>query len=144
LNASSDAADWPMFRQNAARTGYQAIPMLHVTPSSLVALHETGNSNDVVFSVVLDGDCDEPINWTADENHPDIFLSSTSGTLTDTTNLTITIDRSGLVPGKNTLGTVLVTGMVAGQNVVNSPVSLPVTVYLVNQIHQAYLPSVTR
>ena len=142
-NAGSKA-DWPMFRQNAARTGYQTLPMLHVTPASLAALHEIGDSNDVVFSVVLAGDSSVPINWTANESHPDIFLSSTSGTLVDAANLTITIDRSGLVPGVNTLGSVLVTGTIDGQNVVNSPVSLPVTVYLVNQIHEAYLPSVTR
>lgn len=144
LNASSDAADWPMFRQNAARTGYQALPTLHISPSSLVTLHETGDGDDVVFSVVLACDSDEPINWTANESDPDITLSSASGMLMDTMNLTITIDRSGLVPGKNTLESVLVTGTIEGQNVVNSPVLLPVTVYLVDQIHQVFLPGISR
>lgn len=144
LPDAGSKADWPMFRQNAARTGRQALPMLHVTPASLVALHETGDSSDVVFSVVLAGDGSEPIDWTANESHPDIFLSSTSGILMDATNLTITIDRSGLVPGKNTLGSVLVTGTINGQDVVNSPASLPVTVYIVDRIHEAYLPAVIR
>ena len=133
-----------MFRYNAARTGYQTLPMLHVSPSSLVALHETGDGDDIVFSVVLACDSDEPINWTANENDPDITLSSASGTLMDTTNLTITIDRSGLVPGTNALESVLVTGTIEGQNVVNSPVSLPVTVYLVDNSYQVFLPGISR
>ncbi|MCB9422032.1 MAG: VCBS repeat-containing protein [Ardenticatenaceae bacterium] len=142
-NAGSKA-DWPMFRQNAERTGYQALPMLHIAPSSLVTLHETSNWDDVEFTVVLAGSGDETINWTANEDHPDINLSSTSGVLVDTTTLTITVDRSGLVPGVNSLGSVLVTGTINGQNVVNSPATVPVTIYLVDQVHSAYLPSISR
>ena len=144
LPNAGNKADWPMFRQNAARTGYPAMPMLHITPSSLVALHEIDDSSDVIFNVVLKCDSSEAINWAANENHPDITLSSTSGSLMDTTTLTISVDRSGLSPGKNTVGTVLITGTINGENVVNSPASLPVTIYLVDNIHQVFLPGITR
>lgn len=141
--AGSDA-DWPMFRYNAARTGYPVQPMMFVTPLAAIALHEVTSADDVVFTARLEGIGDKTITWTAVSSNPDITISPSGGTFVDETTFTITVDSSGLSLGKNAVGTVTITGTVNGQNVIYSPTLLSVTVHGVDQIFSTYLPVVQR
>jgi hypothetical protein len=144
LNSSSDAADWPMFKHDAARTGSLDQPTILISPLTLIDLHPISDNNDILFQINLRNNGKESIAWSAVRNDNDITLSSSGGTLVDSATILVNVDRSSLAPGINNVGSVTITGTVNGANVVNSPTSVPITVYLVNEVHEVYLPSTMR
>ena len=144
-NAGSEA-DWPMFRYDAARTGHPLQPMLHVLPTRLVKLHKISDPSDVSFTVTLKGTGadGETIQWSTSDNITDSALLPSGGVFTNETTFTVTVDRASLTPGLNNVGNITVTGTINGNNIVHSPTSASVTIYLVNEIFNEYLPITIR
>jgi hypothetical protein len=144
LPDAGSEADWPMFRQNAARTGTVERPSIQISPLNLTALHPISDGDDILFTVNLSNPGKEPIAWTAVRDGAHITLSSSGGTLVDVANVLVNVERSSLVAGENVVGNITITGTVNGANVVNSPTSIPITVYLVDEVNEVYLPGINR
>lgn len=141
-NASGEA-DWPMFRQNPARTGHPQESSLSVSPRNFNMLHAVDNPNDVELVVYLRGLGNTAVDWTTTAS-AGVTVSPANGQVGSTpTAVTITVDRSSLVPGANN-DTVTISGTVAGTPVANSPVEVSITVNLVDQVFGTYLPIILR
>jgi hypothetical protein len=137
-NAGS-SADWPMFRYNAARTGHPVVPSLHIAPPSLVQLHEIGDGSNVHMTFYLQGIGEEVIDWTA-VTPAGVTLSPNNGQAGSSfTAVSVTVARASLSPGTNNR-TITINGSINGQAVSNSPVQIPVTIYLVDEIFRTHLP----
>ena len=149
LNSSSDAADWPMFKHDAARSSFIGHPILDVAPDDFFALHLNGDSNDLKYNMRIKNAGIGCIDWEATPTQPsDVSLSVTSGILCagEEATVLVTISSSDFVLGSNDLGSIDVTGSVDNNElaVVNSPQSLSITVQVVEEIFNTYLPSVTK
>ncbi|MCP4423321.1 MAG: hypothetical protein GY803_02405 [Chloroflexi bacterium] len=139
LPNAGDRADWPMARYNAARIGHPIYPMLQ-TPQSLTKMQEISNLADPEWQVTFGKLGNLPIEWTAVPSNPDITVSPSSGTITNETTITVTVDRNQLSAGSNNVGHITINGTANGDSVLNSPSSLSITVNLVDEITNVYLP----
>ncbi len=143
LSNAGSAADWPMFRYNAARTGHPLTPRLNIAPTSLVRLHEIGDNSNVQMSFTLQGIAEEAIIWTA-VPPTGITLSPNNGQAGSTpTAVSVTVARASLNPGVNNR-TITINGTIGGQPVSNSPVEIAVTIHLVDEIFPAHLPVIRK
>ena len=136
-------ADWPMYKQNAARTSYAGEPLLHTSPSSFTRLHLNGDTTDVTFNMSVGNAGIGCFDWTATATELiTVSLSPTSGEVCEgeQTAVSVTIDTTGLSMGANDMGVINVIGQIASEDVKNSPQSIPLTIYLVNDIYNTYLP----
>ena len=148
LANSSTAADWPMFKRNAARTSTLIPPTLRVQNSILSALHTLGDNSDIVKSITLANTGEDDLNWSISGLPGRITAVPQNGTLGagEQTAVQITIDTNGLPLGSNPLGSfnVAATTTGGGQTAAVLPPTVSTTVIIANQIYTAYLPLVTR
>ncbi|MFQ5399194.1 MAG: FG-GAP repeat domain-containing protein [Anaerolineae bacterium] len=142
-NSSSDQADWPMFKRNAARTSYSARPTLAVAPGQITSMHLVTDSSDVQVNLTVKNIGPGVFDWYAAPPNG-ISLAPVLGTVSEQTTTTVIISRSALSLGINYLGTIQVSASNPSQVVAASPVSVPVTVHLVDKIYYSFLPIVSR
>jgi hypothetical protein len=143
LPDAGSEADWPMFRYNAARTGHPSVPTLAVVPTAVTLFHEIGDSSNVQFTVQVTGSGGEEIDWTA-SGSSGVSASPNSGQVNGAaTAVTVTVNRGSLSNGTNNK-TITFSGEVNGNAVANSPLQVPITIYLVDEIFQAHLPTIVK
>jgi hypothetical protein len=136
--SSSPAPAWPMFRQNARRTGALPLPgMLSVSPASLYVLHEYGDPSQEQATLLINNTGDVAVDWNATPPGPNVTLSPSSGSLTGQAAVAVTIAASGYSTGTYSLGNITVSGTSGGVSV--GSVNVPVTLY-VGQVYKVYLP----
>ncbi|MCI0396163.1 MAG: FG-GAP-like repeat-containing protein [Chloroflexi bacterium] len=142
LNNSSNKADWPMFKQNAARTGAAPQPpRLETSPDgSLTVLHQDGSSSTGQGVLVVHNTGGAPFNWTATAAQG-ITLTPASGSTGPGQSATVTVRISidNRPQGTYQVGSITVTALVGGQPAQNSPTTLPVTL-IIGDITNIFLP----
>jgi hypothetical protein len=134
----SGEADWPMFKQNAARTGYAAVPLLTVSPDSAVVLSDIDSPAVIKRSILIRNLAGGSINWTATSSQPGwAEVSPASGTVTgETDSVTVTIDPAG-----RGLGDHQATITINGGDVPGSPQTTTIVLRVLSEVHRMYLPA---
>jgi hypothetical protein len=134
----SGEADWPMFKQNAARTGYAAVPLLTVSPDSAVVLSDIDSPAVIKRSILIRNLAGGSINWTATSSQPGwAEVSPASGTVTgETDSVTVTIDPAG-----RGLGDHQATITINGGDVPGSPQTTTIILRVLSEVHRMYLPA---
>lgn len=131
-------ADWPMHRQNAARTGLAAQPRLIVTPGSITQMTTAGRSMQIALSLLNSGD--GTISWSLQAPER-VSLSQTSGSFDSTQTILLTIHSDGLGTGVHSLGNLTISANINGRSIAAIPNTIPLKLIIVDQIHQTYLPT---
>ncbi|MCS7226992.1 MAG: hypothetical protein NZ821_08380 [Gloeomargarita sp. SKYB31] len=145
-NHKNGERPWPMFRQNPQHTGhYQRPPRLAVSPPSLFVLHPYGSGSEERAYLRLTNPGDFAAQWSVASSPAGVAVTPSSGTLhyTSTIPLTVTVSTAGYQTGTYSLGSLTITGTWSGGTVQNSPLSVPITLY-VGPVYRAYLPLVMR
>lgn len=143
IPGSSDNVDWAMFKHNAARTSTNIPGFLDMGTEAIVemASQDGGSTVTIPLQLHFTGSSGATVAWEARASQPNIVrLSQTSGSSTGDVSLTVRVDKDALSMGQNDLGTVTISAAVDQRSLGGSPVSLPVTVYLVEDIEQVHLP----
>jgi len=141
--ADNDSLPWPTFQQNMARTGIYEPPFLAFT-DELRFFHQQGTGNTAVLQVTIQNIGGDEIDWTLDESIPALSVSSTSGTVSNSTELTFSINTSSFAQNQwHTLGIVTINGSNNGVPVQGNPQTAPVYLY-VGDITNLYLPMILK
>jgi hypothetical protein len=141
LPNSSNKADWPMLKYDAARTSRPVYPAIH-GDSTLSTFHAVDDPNDAKLSFTISSDSSNSIDWSSTTCN-NVTLSPSSGQLPDDEVIDVTVARKALSFGENTFS-VTISAMSNGHTVVNSPLEVTVTVILVEDVYHTYLPVMTR
>ena len=137
----SGEADWPMFKQNAARTGQAAVSVLAVSPDSAVVLSDIDSPNLIKRTILITNPGTGSITWSTASSRPGwAAVSPTSGTVDNETDIaTVTINPAG-----RDLGDHHVTVTVSGGNVAGSPQTVDFILRVVPEVERTYLPTTFR
>ncbi len=138
LANSSARADWPMFKQNAARTSTSQ-PVVQVAPDSIYVPHQKGTTGDYELRVSL-ASYPGSLDWSmSSDNSAAINVVEKSGTVSGEKIVNVIVKVSGNLPaGHHTLGNVHLT--FSKGNKVYKEESIPVEVDVFLDLNQAYLP----
>lgn len=139
MPAGSTTTDWPMFRRDAARNGNQVLPSLLGLPDSLFVMAEDNGPNSVQTSFTLSNESGIPFTW-ASTPPANVSLAPANGTLNSSTVVEVTVSVGSYGIGMHNLGSIALTGTANGRPVVGSPASIPVTLWMVDQLYQTHLP----
>lgn len=133
----SGAADWPMFKQNAARTGHAAPTRLQASPDALILLSDVDEPIPLHHNVLIHNAGLGFIDWTATSSRPAwASIAPESGTVSDETDsVTLTIS-----PATLGLGTHHATITINGGDVAGSPQTVDITLRIVPELYKGYLP----
>jgi hypothetical protein len=137
---------WPMFHRDSRHTGYYPLPpRLSVSPASLYVLHQYGSGNSERAHLRLRNLGDGVFNWAVASKPLTVMVTPLSGTVfyTSTVPLTVTVSTTGYNTGTYSLGNIVFTGTSGGSPVMDSPVNIPVTLY-VGQVYRVHLPIILR
>ncbi len=137
----SGEADWPMFKQNAARTSFAARPLLAATPNALTFLSDINAPTPSQRNILIYNAAYGSLDWTASSSQPSwATLSPNSGTVsTEMDSVTLTITPAGLG-----LGNHHATVTIDGGDIAGSPQTVDITVMVVPEIYPAYLPYISQ
>jgi hypothetical protein len=146
LNSSTNNADWPMFKKDAAGTSsFPSPPHMQAAPNSLTVFHQAGQNGNgsTAFSIQNTGGA--AFNWSS--NTPDgVSLSPSSGSIapgaTKIINVTV-VANGGIPPGTYPLGTITVNANSPQGTVVNGTDNIPIKM-IVGNISHAYTPIVQK
>ena len=129
-----------MYKRNAARTGVLA-PTAYATPQEFNLVAGKGQEGKHLLELNLYADFGT-LNWQVSSNRPDrISFSSTTGVVSDQTNIAVYVTVPGnLTLGENHLGNINVT--FSQGNGYNKSETIPVSVNMLQKLHQDYLPMV--
>jgi hypothetical protein len=137
--AAASSLPWPTFHHDVARTGlYPTSPSLGF-PGDIRIFHQQGSEVLEVVSVPIWNDGGGKLDWALTTSTDLLHLSAASGTLTETTNVQLTVNTKGLPSGWSTIGRVTATATYNGSEINNSPQIASVSVY-VGDVSHIYLP----
>ncbi len=136
LPGSTKRADWPMFKQNAARSAYVG-PAYEVAPQEVMIAHKNGTA--VVYDVHLHvSSYLGSLAWTLQTDNPkDIQIPKASGTAMGDELLTVKVSVSRDITTRKQIGTLSLTIDQAGRQMVTK---IPVRVLAMRDMQQSYLP----
>ena len=139
-------APWPMYHRDAQNSGYYPLaPRLEVAPESLYVLHDYGSGSFENRALSLENTGDGELSWEVQSHPADVSVDPLQGEV-DWAGFTlpVTVSVSGYTTGTYDLGSIVITGTVAGEGeVIGSPATIPVTLY-VGEVHRVYLPLTLR
>jgi hypothetical protein len=146
LNSSSDQADWPMFKRDAAGTSaFPAPPNMLAAPNSLTAFHQTGQNGNAEASLVISNIGGSDFNWSA--NTPSgVTAIPSSGSVPPGGKAFVTIRiqaGNGLPAGTYPKGNLTLTATSPSGGVQNGNMSIPVQL-VVGNISYAFAPIVQK
>jgi hypothetical protein len=146
--ATTSNVDWPIWRARSVRDGFGGSQpsSLQVAPAALVIMKDTGDSSRVVHTSlrVRNGGPGE-MQWTAEASHKQVSVDPRLGTATSAfETITVDVDTRKLRVGAHQLGEITLTGSANGYAVQGSPTTIPVTIYVVEDLQRAALPLVVR
>ena len=130
-------ADWPMHRQNAARTGVAAQANLRLNPTAINLLTDGRTAASAMLSLYNSGS--GSINWSL-QTPERVTAAQTNGSFGTSQQVMLTINGSGLGVGTHDLGSVTVQASVNGRSIETIPATIPVRLTVVNELHQTFLP----
>jgi hypothetical protein len=140
---TASALPWPMFHHDIERTGLYTAPPSLGFPDQVCVFHQQGSGPSESVRVSIWNEGDGAFDWVLASSTGLIQLSPTSGTLTESTSVQLTVDVSSLPNGWTTVGQITATATYAGEEVAGSPRTAPVSVY-VGDVYYGYLPVVLR
>jgi hypothetical protein len=144
LSTTSSKADWPMFKGNPERTGHPRQPILDVTPGNITVLHKWLDPSNIQQQLKIRNTGSGALSWQAVEIPERIALAGYHGHVEGETGVLVSINTSGLELGSYHLGDIVIEASHEGQPLPNSPLMIPVTVRVVEEIHDVYLPVIVR
>lgn len=110
-------------------------PMLAVTPGQLAFMTIPGQTRSAALQISNAGD--GTLNWSADSDQDWLTVTPESGSAPAA--LTISVDPASLL-----VGSYEATITIDSEEAANSPISIPVHLYVVETIYPIYLPLVSR
>jgi hypothetical protein len=132
----SGESDWPMFKQNAARTAFAALPLLRASLNTPTIVSDVDAPITTQLQMRIRNAGYDNMHWTASSNANWVTLSPNSGNSTNEVDIvTLTVKTAGL-----DVGTHQATITVNGGNALGSPRQLTITARVVRDLQQAYLP----
>jgi len=136
-------ADWPMFKQNSARTGARIQPRLSVTPEAITIMHAAGQGGVAQRALQLSVNTGA-FTWSAASSQPNLVRPSpTTGAAAGQAALRIDVSLSaGQGLGVYEAGRITINAASGGQTLPSQVV--PVTVRVVRELHNAYLPAILK
>jgi hypothetical protein len=142
LPNASNKADWPMFKRGAEGVGAVPLPPRLEATAELYLIHDVDDNGAAHGQLLIENGGDGSFNWNA-TTPSDVDLYPSSGTISQSQLVDVVVDTKGYNQGVHNLGTITITGSSGGTSVINSPLSVPVYLY-VGQLSHAYLPGLTR
>jgi len=144
---NEDGLAWPMWRQNVQRTGSGKMPpSLSVSTSSLLTLTETDSRSDIFFFFDLENTGDGSISYSITDNAANVSVFPNSGTISDDEQeITVTVDTTTMTaPGTYEYILTIYAEDEEGNPLPNTPVTLPITIVVVDEIFNVYLPTILK
>jgi FG-GAP-like repeat len=139
---ASNALPWPMFHRDVRRTGSYPVPPRLGFPSEIRLFHQYGVGNSESVYAVVRNQGEGQFDWRI--THPiTIQVTPSSSIVTTTAPTQFVVDTTGILTGWHTLGTVNITGTASGKDVLGSPITSTVYIY-VGDVARLYLPLVLR
>lgn len=130
LDSSSDLADWPMFKRDAAGEGRMPLPPNLAAPTSFALVRQQGVGGRAEGTFHLNNVGAGDIDWTI-TGPSGVRVTPSSGTLLDGS-VIIDISRGtgGYGRGVHFLGNLTITGTIDGVPVPSSPLTVPLTLVI--------------
>jgi hypothetical protein len=143
--SASTPSPWPMFHHDVRRTGRYPVPPKLGFPSEIRILYQQGSGNSESQYAWVRNSGEGQFDWRITNNVPGNKLQviPSSGVVTTTTPTQFIVDTTGILTGWHTLGTVSITGTASGQNIISSPITSTIYVY-VGDVARTYLPIILR
>ncbi len=141
---ANGARPWPMFHHDAAHTGTIVVPPHQIiNPNQMLVMHDVGNDDNQRVAVQLINSGGGAFNWTATKPAgSSMTISPSSGTVTTTAIVFVTIPTSQYNEGTYNLGSITFTATsVGGGAIVNGNAKLPVQLR-VAELSSVFLPMV--
>ncbi len=135
---------WPMFRGSETRDGHLQLPRLNNVTDGITVMVADDGPNTVYSAFVLQNGSHIPFNWSAAASHADVTVVPANGVVVESAVLTVSIATNGRGVGTYSLGNITVNGTINGEPIIDSPHTLPVTLIVVDVLHQVHLPIVKR
>lgn len=136
-------ASWPMFNRDSLHTSYYPRgPRLSASPLSLHGLQQEGDRDTVHLTLRIQNTGDGRFNWSA-VAPSGVTLTPTGGTVETEESVSVAISAEGYNAGIHSLGDITVRGSAEDDPVVDSPLSIPITLY-VGDLHEVFLPVTMR
>lgn len=139
---SSDKADWPMFKRDAAGGSYVPVPPRLSAPQELYVVHDLNRPGPAHVTLILQNAGDGTLQWQASTPNR-VSLANNSGSFANQQAIQVTINVSGLSRGTHDVGDIRVEATSGGNAIPGSPSTIPVTVFMAD-LEQSYLPLFTR
>jgi len=144
---SEEAVPWPAFRKNSTNTAnVSSPPNLSLPSTSLFSLTETDGRSDIFFFFTLENTGDGSISYSITDNAANVSVFPNSGTISDNEQeITVTVDTTTMTE----LGTyeyilTINADDEEGNPLPNTPVTLPITIVVVDEIFNVYLPTILK
>jgi hypothetical protein len=144
LDVAGAQADWPMFKGNPERNGHLGQPILNITPGNIALLHKWGDPGNIQTVLNIHNIGTGSFTWNVVDLPDRVALAGHQGNVDDKDDVLVTINTSGLAIGTYHLGHIIIEATNEGQAIPNSPLSIPVSLYVVEEIHAVYLPLIVR
>jgi len=144
---NDDTAPWPTFHHDVARSGLVLPPKLSFA-SSLTYFHQSGSGNTAVIIRSVQNTGGGELDWTLNLSGTGgaVTADVTSGTLAkgESTTIQLTVDTTSYAEDVwHNLGTITMTGTNNGSPANNSPINVPVKLFI-GDISTIYLPLVVK
>jgi hypothetical protein len=141
---SEGLTPWSCFRRDDLNHAHFPIApvMAASSPSVLVMSEPGGGSVSSSLRIVNAGGGE--ITWQVTQTPANVIVTPGSG-IVDWTGayLELTVSTSGYAEGTHSLGNIQIEGLLDGETVEGSPLSIPITLY-VGDVHRVFLPMITR
>ncbi|MFO7539859.1 MAG: hypothetical protein R6X32_17615, partial [Chloroflexota bacterium] len=144
LDVAGAQADWPMFKGNPERSGHLGQPILNITPGNIALWHKWGDPGNIQTVLNIHNIGTGSFTWNVVDLPDRVALAGHQGNVDDKDDVLVTINTSGLAIGTYHLGHIIIEATNEGQAIPNSPLSIPVSLYVVEEIHAVYLPLIVR
>ncbi len=130
---SGTARFWPMFHRDAVHSGRVdlAVPRLSVSPQQIHLVHALANPGNEQTTLQILNNGVSSINWSATKPSG-VTLSSSSGTVSNSVSVTVTVSTAGRLVGFYNLGNIVIQATYGGNPVQGSPQNIPVTLLVSN------------
>lgn len=138
--------EWPQFHKEASHRGrYVYAAAIDIQPQNLVVVHQFGSGEFQSVVAYLQNPGSLTLDWSVDTQPNFVtIIAPNSGAIQphEIVPLTLRIDTSGAAGSQKSGNVILVAENSLGEPVNNSPLTLPVKVYIWNTIYRYLLPAV--
>jgi hypothetical protein len=134
---------WPMFHHDMRRTGRYPLPPKLGFPTEVRLFHQWASGETETGYQAVRNEGEGSFDWRITNVLTNVRVSPSSDVVTTTAPTQFVITTTGLLTGWHTLGTVNITGTASGKDVLGSPTTSTVYVYVGN-VARGYLPLILR